>query len=98
MITGVTGTIAVVPAKRQPLGSEPGCALTRGGGGVHPVCVSRTEVAAGATYQSAERVLTLLTSFDDDRLELGVTEMAASLGVHKSTASRLPGCSSGPAC
>jgi DNA-binding IclR family transcriptional regulator len=34
-------------------------------------------------------VLTLLTSFDDTRVELGVTEMAASLGVHKSTASRL---------
>jgi DNA-binding IclR family transcriptional regulator len=34
-------------------------------------------------------VLTLLTSFDDSRVELGVTEMAASLGVHKSTASRL---------
>lgn len=43
----------------------------------------------GATYQSAERVLTLLTSFDDSRSELGVTEMAALIGVHKSTASRL---------
>jgi IclR family transcriptional regulator, acetate operon repressor len=53
--------------------------------------VSQAEVAAGATYQSAERVLTLLTSFDDSRVELGVTEMAASLGVHKSTASRLAG-------
>ncbi len=46
-------------------------------------------VAAGATYQSAERVLALLTSFDDARIELGVTEMAQSIGVHKSTASRL---------
>jgi hypothetical protein len=45
--------------------------------------VSGTEVAAGATYQSAERVLALLTSFDDSRVELGVTEMAASLGVDK---------------
>jgi IclR family transcriptional regulator, acetate operon repressor len=53
--------------------------------------VSRAEVAAGATYQSAERVLALLTSFDDNRVELSVTEMAASLGVHKSTASRLAG-------
>jgi IclR family transcriptional regulator, acetate operon repressor len=34
-------------------------------------------------------VLTLLTSFDDTRVELGVTEIADSLGVHKSTASRL---------
>jgi IclR family transcriptional regulator, acetate operon repressor len=51
--------------------------------------VSRAEVAAGATYHSAERVLALLTSFDDARVELSVTEMAASLGVHKSTASRL---------
>ncbi len=53
--------------------------------------MSRAEVAAGATYQSAERVLALLTSFDDARLELSVTEMAISLGVHKSTASRLAG-------
>jgi DNA-binding IclR family transcriptional regulator len=36
-------------------------------------------------------VLALLTSFDDSRVELGVNEMAASLGVHKSTASRLAG-------
>ncbi len=36
-------------------------------------------------------MLALLTSFDDSRVELGVTEMAASLGVHKSTASRLAG-------
>ena len=34
-------------------------------------------------------MLTLLTSFDDTRVELGVTEMADWLGVHKSTASRL---------
>jgi IclR family transcriptional regulator, acetate operon repressor len=53
--------------------------------------VSRAEVAGGATYHSAERVLALLTSFDDARVELSVTEMAASLGVHKSTASRLAG-------
>jgi IclR family transcriptional regulator, acetate operon repressor len=51
--------------------------------------VSEGAVAAGATYQSAERALALLTSFDDARTELGVTEMAASIGVHKSTASRL---------
>ena len=48
-----------------------------------------SEVAAGATYQSAERVLALLGSFEDGRAELGVTEIARSLGVHKSTASRL---------
>src|SRR6266851_5654692 len=46
-------------------------------------------VAANATYQSAERVLALLGSFEDGRLELGVTEIARALGVHKSTASRL---------
>lgn len=46
-------------------------------------------VAENATYQSADRVLTILTSFDDSRPELGVTEMASMLGVHKSTASRL---------
>lgn len=36
-------------------------------------------------------MLALLTSFDESRVELGVTEMATSLGVHKSTASRLAG-------
>ncbi len=51
--------------------------------------MTRPDVAVGATYQSAERVLALLTSFDDTRAELGVTEMAALIGVHKSTASRL---------
>jgi len=51
--------------------------------------VSENVVAAGATYQSAERVLALLTSFDDTRTEQGVTELAQSIGVHKSTASRL---------
>jgi DNA-binding IclR family transcriptional regulator len=48
-----------------------------------------SDVAPGATYQSAERVLALLGSFEDGRAELGVTEIARSLGVHKSTASRL---------
>jgi DNA-binding IclR family transcriptional regulator len=51
--------------------------------------MAESEVAAGATYQSAERVLALLASFEDGRPELGVTEIARSLGVHKSTASRL---------
>jgi DNA-binding IclR family transcriptional regulator len=47
------------------------------------------EVAPTATYQSAERVLTLLKSFDDSREELGVADIARALSVHKSTASRL---------
>jgi DNA-binding IclR family transcriptional regulator len=51
--------------------------------------MTEREVASGATYQSAERVLALLASFEDGRAELGVTEIASSLGVHKSTASRL---------
>jgi hypothetical protein len=51
--------------------------------------MSQPLVAAGATYQSAERVLSLLASFEDGRPELSVSEIAASLGVHKSTASRL---------
>ncbi len=46
-------------------------------------------VAGNATYQSAERVLALLACFEDGRTELGVTELAQALGVHKSTASRL---------
>jgi IclR family transcriptional regulator, acetate operon repressor len=47
------------------------------------------EVARHATYQSAERVLALLKSFDDSRVELGVADIARALDVHKSTASRL---------
>jgi DNA-binding IclR family transcriptional regulator len=51
--------------------------------------VDENGVAVAATYQSVERVLALLTSFDESRTELGVSEMASLLGVHKSTASRL---------
>ncbi|MGH3420785.1 MAG: IclR family transcriptional regulator [Streptosporangiaceae bacterium] len=51
--------------------------------------MSESLVAGGATYPSAERVLTLLASFEDSRPELSVTEIAEALGVHKSTASRL---------
>src|SRR2546429_9622291 len=51
--------------------------------------MSETEVAQTATYQSAERVLTLLKSSDDSRTELGVADIARALSVHKSTASRL---------
>jgi IclR family transcriptional regulator, acetate operon repressor len=51
--------------------------------------MATTSVATSATYQSAERVLALLASFEDGRPELSVTEIAALLGVHKSTASRL---------
>src|SRR5262249_42540584 len=55
----------------------------------HPGCMSEGKVAPNATYRSAERVLMLLKSFDDTRTELGVAEIARTLGVHKSTASRL---------
>jgi len=51
--------------------------------------MSESEVAPNATYQSAERVLTLLKSFDDSQMELGVADIARALSVHKSTASRL---------
>jgi len=51
--------------------------------------MTEAQVAANATYQSAERVLALLRSFDDTRVEQGVGEIAIALGVHKSTASRL---------
>ena len=51
--------------------------------------MTEAQVAANATYQSAERVLALLRSFDDTRVEQGVGEIANALGVHKSTASRL---------
>jgi IclR family transcriptional regulator, acetate operon repressor len=66
-----------------------GAQLTAGSTGGNDCCVSENKVAVTATYQSAERALALLSSFEDGRIELGVTEMAASLRVHKSTASRL---------
>jgi DNA-binding IclR family transcriptional regulator len=51
--------------------------------------MSEPDVASSATYQSAERVLALLKTFDDSRVELGVADIARALDVHKSTASRL---------
>ena len=39
--------------------------------------------------QSADRVLSILTAFRTEGQEYSVTELAANLGVHKSTASRL---------
>jgi DNA-binding IclR family transcriptional regulator len=46
---------------------------------------------AGATsgHQSVERALAVLSAFDDVRSELGVGELSRSLGLHKSTVSRL---------
>src|SRR6266700_4351129 len=55
----------------------------------HSGCMIEAQVAPNATYQSAERMLALLKSFDDTRVEQGVAEIARALGVHKSTASRL---------
>ena len=55
----------------------------------HSGCMIEAQVAPNATYQSAERVLALLKSFDDTQVEQGVAEIARALGVHKSTASRL---------
>src|SRR5260370_12830006 len=63
--------------------------LTPSGRPRHPGCMTGSEVASNATYQSAERVLALLKTFDDTRAELGVAEIARALDVHKSTASRL---------
>jgi DNA-binding IclR family transcriptional regulator len=51
--------------------------------------MAANEVAHNATHQSAERVLALLKTFDDSRMELGVADLARALDVHKSTASRL---------
>ena len=39
--------------------------------------------------QSADRALAILAAFDEDRADLGVSELAAELGMHKSTVSRL---------
>jgi DNA-binding IclR family transcriptional regulator len=69
--------------------SRPRWQLTQNGQFGHCGCVRESLVAGGATYQSAERVLTLLASFEDSRPELSVTEIAEALGVHKSTASRV---------
>ena len=39
--------------------------------------------------QTVDRALQLLQAFESPEQELGVTELAGALGVHKSTASRL---------
>lgn len=39
--------------------------------------------------QSADKALAILTAFDEGRPDLGVSELAAELGMHKSTVSRL---------
>lgn len=39
--------------------------------------------------QSADKALAILAAFDDDRPDLGVSELAGELGMHKSTVSRL---------
>ncbi len=39
--------------------------------------------------QSADKALAILAAFDEGRRELGVSELAAELGLHKSTVSRL---------
>ena len=41
------------------------------------------------SVQTVDRALQLLLAFDREEQELGVTELAAKVGVHKSTASRL---------
>lgn len=41
--------------------------------------------------QSADRALAILSSFDSDRHSVGVSELAAEIGIHKSTVSRLLG-------
>jgi IclR family transcriptional regulator, acetate operon repressor len=63
--------------------------LTFAAQGDQSSCVNENDVAEGATYQMVERILAVLTSFDEAHIELGVTELANSIGVHKSTASRL---------
>src|SRR3954464_4894266 len=50
--------------------------------------VSETEVGAGASVQSVDRALTILEMLAREG-EAGVTDIAADLGVHKSTAFRL---------
>jgi DNA-binding IclR family transcriptional regulator len=43
------------------------------------------------TLQSVDRALLILLQFEEEGQELGVTELAGRLGVHKSSASRLAG-------
>jgi DNA-binding IclR family transcriptional regulator len=49
----------------------------------------RADVASFATVQSADRALAILAAFSSARPDLGVSELAAELGMHKSTVSRL---------
>jgi DNA-binding IclR family transcriptional regulator len=47
------------------------------------------DVALSATVQSADRALAILAAFSSVRPDRGVSELAAELGMHKSTVSRL---------
>jgi DNA-binding IclR family transcriptional regulator len=49
----------------------------------------RADVASSATVQSADRALAIIAAFSSTRPALGVSELAAELGMHKSTVSRL---------
>ena len=51
-------------------------------------CAESDGVAEYATMQSADRALAILTAFDEGRPDVGVSELAAELGMHKSTVSR----------
>ena len=57
-------------------------------GDARPV-VQRPGAGTAARHQSVERALAVLAAFDDVRAELGVGELSRSLGLHKSTVSRL---------
>ena len=48
-----------------------------------------TKTAAFDGIQTVDRVMKMLSAFDSARRELGVSDFAQMLGVHKSTASRL---------
>jgi DNA-binding IclR family transcriptional regulator len=64
--------------RHRPVGWEYGARMA----------VSDTEAGAGASVQSVDRALTILEMLAREG-EAGVTEIAADLGVHKSTAFRL---------
>ena len=82
------GTPAARTIPSAPYVTAPGRMVDACRGRRHPSCMSETEVAQNATYQSAERVLTLLKSFDDSRTELGVADIARALS--RAQVDRLP--------
>ena len=77
------------PARRERRRHRRESTLRSPDGSPRTSCAESGGVAEYATMQSADKALAILAAFDEGRPDLGVSELAAELGMHKSTVSRL---------